>query len=236
MVTNIRVSPQEVCARTNGGEQVSTHIADFKNLGTVWYNPKSIANILSLSEVRKKCRVTMDTSSESAMVVHRTDGSTMKFTEHSDGLYFFDTCLQTTDLSIGKFSFVKTVAQNKSIFVNREIEAADKARELYRKLGRPSQKQFEEIIGKNVITNCPITIDDARRAILIYGPDIAIIKGKTTLGKAASHIPNLVRQQIPASILQHHEQVTLCMDFFLFRDRLSFMSFQEKSNIGLSSQ
>jgi Zinc knuckle len=54
MVTNIRLSPQEVCARTNGGEQVTTHIADFKNLGVVWYNPKSIANTLSLSDVRKK--------------------------------------------------------------------------------------------------------------------------------------------------------------------------------------
>jgi Zinc knuckle len=67
MVTNIRRSPQSVCARTNGGQQTSTHIADFRNLGTVWYNADSIGNILSLSEVRRVCRVTMDTSVDPAI-------------------------------------------------------------------------------------------------------------------------------------------------------------------------
>jgi Zinc knuckle len=148
MVTDIRLSPQEVCVRTNGGEQTSTHIADFKNLGVVWYNEQSIANILSFSEVRKKCRVTMDTSLEPAMFIHRADGSTMKFTEHSDGLFYYDTCLPSANVSLKKFTFVETVSQNKSVFVAREIEAADRARELYRKLGRPSQKQFEDVIKK----------------------------------------------------------------------------------------
>jgi hypothetical protein len=53
MVTNIRPSPQAVYARTNGGYLTSTQIADFPNLGTVWYNEQSIAHFLSLSEVRK---------------------------------------------------------------------------------------------------------------------------------------------------------------------------------------
>jgi hypothetical protein len=234
MVTNIRLSPQEICARTNGGEQTSTHIADFKNLGVVWYNPNSIANILSLSDVRKKCRVTMDTSQETSMVVHRADGTTMKFMEHTDGLYFFDSHIQTDDTSLGKFSFLETVTRNKSLFVNREIEAADLARELYRKLGRPSQKQFEEILSKNSITNCPVTIDDARRAILIYGPDLACLKGKTTKGRAAAHVPNFTAVKIPAPILQYHSHVTLCMDFFLYRGNVFFTSSLEKSNIDWS--
>jgi hypothetical protein len=51
MISNIRNSPQEVCVIINGGEQTSTQIGDITNLGTVWYNPKSIANILSLSDV-----------------------------------------------------------------------------------------------------------------------------------------------------------------------------------------
>jgi Reverse transcriptase (RNA-dependent DNA polymerase)/Zinc knuckle len=222
MVTNIRVSPQEVCDRTNGGEQTSTHIADFKNLGVVWYNPELIANILSLSEVRKKCRVTMDTAEEPAMIVHRTNGTILKFTEHTDGLYFFDSFIQSNDTSIGKFSFVETVAQNKSVYVTREIEAADKARALYRNLGRPSQKQFEDVISKNVITNCPVNFDDVRRALLIYGPDLATLKGKTTQGRAATHVPNFVAEKIPAPILQYHKNVTLCMDFFFVQGQAFF--------------
>jgi Zinc knuckle len=226
MVTNIRLSPQAVCARTNGGQQTSTHIADFRNLGVVWYNDQSIANILSLSEVRKVCRVTMDTSVEAAMIIHRKDGSTMKFMEHLDGLYYYETDVNPppTPVGIPAHTFVNTVSNNKSIFVTREIDAADKARELYRKLGRPSQRQFEEILSKNLITNCPVTVDDAKRAMLIYGPDLATIKGKTTRGKFAPHAPDFRAIPIPAPILEHHQAVTLCIDFFLYKGKFFYMS------------
>jgi hypothetical protein len=160
MVKNIRQSPQAVCSRTNGGQQTSTQIADFRNLGAVWYNAASIANILYLSEVRKVCRVTMDTSVEAAILIHRKDGSKMKLLEHKDGLYYYETSIQPpVHTDIVEVSLVNTVTHNKSFFVTREIDAADKARELYRKLGRPSQQQFESILNKNLITNCPITVE-----------------------------------------------------------------------------
>jgi hypothetical protein len=73
------------------------------------------------------------------------------------------------------YSFVSTVANNKAQFPRREIEGADKARALYRKIGRPSQHQFEQILAKNLIRNCPVTVDDAKRALLIYGPNVAAL-------------------------------------------------------------
>ena len=79
MLANIRRSPHVLRALTNGGHQDSNLIGDFPNLGPVWYNSESLANILSLSDVRKVCRVTMDTGKESALCVHRLDGSVMKF-------------------------------------------------------------------------------------------------------------------------------------------------------------
>ena len=78
------------------------------------------------------------------------------------------------------YSFVSTVANNKAQFPRREIEGADKARALYRKIGRPSQHQFEQILAKNLIRNCPVTVDDAKRALLIYGPNVAALYGKQT--------------------------------------------------------
>ena len=75
-VTNIRQSARTLCALTNGGHQDSTiMIAEFPNLGTVWFNTASIANILSLAAVHRVCRVTMDSSQEPALLVHRLDGS-----------------------------------------------------------------------------------------------------------------------------------------------------------------
>jgi hypothetical protein len=44
-----------------------------------------------MAEVSKVCRITMDTSVESAMHVHRADGTLMTFQEYNKlGLYFYD--------------------------------------------------------------------------------------------------------------------------------------------------
>ena len=60
MLLNIRRSPHVLRAITNGGFQDSNMIGDFPNLGEVWYNEASIANILSLADVTKVFTVTMD--------------------------------------------------------------------------------------------------------------------------------------------------------------------------------
>jgi Reverse transcriptase (RNA-dependent DNA polymerase) len=156
----------------------------------------------------------MDTETEPCMIIHKQGGGIIKFREHDDGLYVFDTHLKSPEVPILPCTLVQTVAQNKEHFVSREIEQADKARDLYRKLGRPSQQKFEDIISKNVITNCPITVDDARRAHIIYGPDLATLKGKTTTGPPTAHVPSFQAVPIPSSMLDHHSRVTLCVDFF----------------------
>ena len=89
MLENIRKSDRVLRAITNGGHQDSDMISDFPNLGEVWYNERSIANILSLADVRKVCRVTMDSSDDPALHVHRLDGTIMHFKEHPSGLYVY---------------------------------------------------------------------------------------------------------------------------------------------------
>ncbi len=91
LLTHIRHSDSELVLHTNGGPQLSRMVGDVKNFGTVWYNPSSLANILSLAEVRKMCRIIMDTNVEAALIVHHTNGTMMKFQEFSSGLYYHDT-------------------------------------------------------------------------------------------------------------------------------------------------
>jgi hypothetical protein len=74
---------------------------------------------------------------------------------------------------------------------------------------------FQRILQQNLIRNCPVTPNDARWAVLIYGPDIAAIKGKTTRTHAAPRAPTFEAVPIPAPLLQHHRRITLlCADFF----------------------
>jgi hypothetical protein len=144
-LTNIQESGRVLRAITNGGYQDSTLIGDFPNLGEVWYNSQSIANILSVADVRKVCRVTMDTSVASAILVHRLDGSIMTFVEHASGLYVCNVNNDTSS-TVNAYTMVSTVAEQKKLFSQRQIKDADAARDLYRKIGRPSEAEFQDIL------------------------------------------------------------------------------------------
>jgi hypothetical protein len=85
---------------------------------------------------------------------------------------------------VNSYSFINTVQNNKAHFTRREIEGADKAMLLLRTIGYPEQHDFEYYLRNNLIRNSPLTADDARRAVHIYGRDLGAIKGKTTRGKA----------------------------------------------------
>ena len=41
----------------------------------------------------------------------------------------------------------------------------------YAIVGRPSHATFTEVLRENQLQNCPVTSDDANRALKIYGPE-----------------------------------------------------------------
>jgi hypothetical protein len=82
-------------------------VGDLPGYGTVWYDPRSIANILSLSKVNQKYHVRYD-NSDGKFVLTKADETVIHFVESSTGLFFFDTAMkQEHDGCI----FVTTVAR-----------------------------------------------------------------------------------------------------------------------------
>jgi hypothetical protein len=229
-LTNVRNAGKKLTVHTNGGTQVSTLVGD-TSFGTVWYNPHSLANILSMAAVRKQCRITMDTSVEAAMCVHRADGSVMKFTEFASGLYFYDVETKSTNSTVSNYSHhshVQTVRDNKANFTKREIQGADDARRLQRLIGRHSDREFEDILDNNRITNCPLTSKDAKRALAIYGTDEKILEGKTRKKKKSKHVVSFEAIPIPSAIANDHEDVTLCADIFYVNKEKYFHTISRK--------
>ena len=215
MLRNIRPSGRVLRAITNGGFQESKLIGDFPNLGEVWFNPDSIANILSLSHVRSVCRVTMDTADEPCLVVHRVDGSRMKFREHPCGLYVFSPPSSEHNTPTDACTMLNTVKEQKKLLTPRDVSKAAEARRLYRMLGRPSEAEFLKLLSSHFLHNCPVTAADAKRATIIYGPDVAALKGKTTRSGEAARVPCYESVPIPPHIRDHYTDVVLCVDFFL---------------------
>jgi hypothetical protein len=129
------------------------------------------------------------------MTIHRTDGSLMHFIEQPSGLYIFDPLFSPSS-AVTLFS---TVSANKAEYSPRDVASADTARLVYRLLGRPKESDFQHILRHNLLRNCPITPQDASRALRIYGPDLASLKGKTTKTYAAPRTPTFVDQAPPHS-------------------------------------
>ena len=180
---------------------------------TVWYNTNALANILSLASVWKKCCMTMDTAQEAAFIVHCKDGSLMKFMEFRNGLYFYNVPKRNnTKAHISDYLFVTTVENNKSIFTRRKIQGADKARNLYIKLGRPGQHCFEDLLGNGYVLNCDVSVADAKHAIFIYGPEMYSLKEKLTRHKPTA-VPTFVPVAVSNYVLKYHCNVTHTVDF-----------------------
>ena len=77
-----------------------------------------------------------------------------------------------------------------------------------------SHQEFKDNLTNYRFQNCPVTVADAKCAVLIYGPKLAPIKGHWAKGANTKHIPTFIPDTLPAFITKHHLDVTLCMDNF----------------------
>ena len=94
-VTNIRESDEPLSISTNGGLMESHLKCDIPHISNVWYNENSMTNIISLKDMTKKFRVTMDSTKELALLVHMPD-KIVKFKQFSNGLYAMDPSDETS--------------------------------------------------------------------------------------------------------------------------------------------
>jgi hypothetical protein len=83
----IRMEKQGLTLETNGGDFANSCTAESPySPERVWYNPNSVANILSLALLVKHFRVTFDSQIENAFVVHTPKGN-YKFTWMVGNIY-----------------------------------------------------------------------------------------------------------------------------------------------------
>ena len=114
--------------------------------------------------------------------------------------------------NVSNYCCVNTVADNKVMFIRREVQDIDKAREIYSLFGRPGQDRFEKIVRNNEIINFPVTVSDVKRVLVIYGQS----KERTPSKDHQTHLffdPVVVLDYV----MKYHMQVTLMVNFFYVR-------------------
>ena len=85
-VENIRKAETPIEMQTNGGTLTVMQTCKIPFLGTHWFNEGAITNIISLADLSKNYRVTMDTAKEKTVIVHLKEKQ-VKFSQMLGGLY-----------------------------------------------------------------------------------------------------------------------------------------------------
>jgi hypothetical protein len=189
-------------------------VRDIPGYGEVWYNKAGIANILSLSKVKDKYRITCDSAKEKQFVVHKDDGEKRFFKKSVNGLFYLDAKEASGTV------LVATVEDNKSRHTNREYSQATVARKLQNITGEPSARTFLKIVETNQLRDCPILRGDVLAADKSFRPNGGSLKGKK-VRQGRIHV-NPEYHQIPMTIMEKYRELTLCVDM-MFVNKLPFL-------------
>jgi hypothetical protein len=227
----IRMEKQGLTLETNGGDFANSCTAESPySPERVWYNPNSVANILSLALLVKHFRVTFDSQIENAFVVHTPKGN-YKFTWMVGNIYALAPTKSMSHAMAhlqasfhqgeANFQLLETVKERESYYTKKQVSRARRAREFVFALGHPTIKDARNIIKMNAIKDCPITEADLMLAAKIFGPDVSSLKGKITRTKQVQVKQSVV--SIPDELIKAQKQVDLCIDTF-FVNQMPFLS------------
>ena len=215
LLRNIHTAETPIPVHCNAGTITLTEkgtLGDFPE--PVWYNPKGIANILSLYSVQTHYRVTMDTADDDHIHVHHHDGSTTKFQPSPNGIYHYHMSNNNHILSL-----VNTVEARKEGFSPSDIHRAAQARRLQKIMMSPSTRQLGDSIIHH-LQNCEVTKTDIANAEHIYGPNLSALKGKTV--RRPIPIGRQHTEPVPKHILDTHRSYDLTADI-MFVNKIPFL-------------
>ena len=116
LLDNICPAENMLNIRSNGGTTSTSHQGNLPGYRTVWYHPEGIVNILSLSQVKEKYRVSFDSTNSNTFTMMKPDGKVFEFQQSHSGLYYLDTI---SDNQLG-FVHVNTVADNSTKYTNND--------------------------------------------------------------------------------------------------------------------
>ncbi len=222
MLTNIRRAEKPIKLKgIEGGVTIVDREGDLLGYGKVYYHPRVTANVLSFFNISRRFKsVKYDNEVKDAFQITRDDGSIMEFKPSDSGLYFynFEESKRRQQLKQeqeqnkeDQAMVINTIEEIKRNFTRREIEAAESARRMYVIMGRPGRQTFETMLKKGMIINNPVTVQDYRNALSIYGEDLGVLKGKTVRQKQ-NHVK--IETDIKPKVKQEH--IVLAVDLLYF--------------------
>ena len=80
-------------------------------------------------------------------------------------------------------NLITTVEEYMVVSTSIQIDRTKLASKINNNVGLPTVKNFDHMVSTNMISNCPISVAYISNSGKIYGPYMAILKGKSTKSK-----------------------------------------------------
>jgi len=208
--TKIRSSESPMVLKSNGGTLPINKVANFEGFEIeTWFSSNAMTNVLSFLLVKSEYDITYDGD---AFIIHRAAKGfpDMVVKPHASGLHVYD---PEDARGLASYSFMETVESNMTLFTKQQIHSANQVRNLLQAgLVLPSDSDMTWALQLNMIKDCPLTAMDTKMTTMVWGCNIAMLKGKTV-----RTTPPVVRHdviEIPKEIRELHKMVTLVIDIF----------------------
>ena len=178
LLNNIQTKARPgTCFGVTGDELTSKQEGDLDGICRVDYNKKSIANILSLSEVESLGHIKVTYKQGMHFTMHLPGRETVKFVR-KHGLYVADMSRWARG-GLGARVAMAHIDTNLKVRKSRSVRRAEKAKELQENMGYPSYKTVNRMLKGDAIADCPVASEDLRNSVNIFGRIVEEVRGKT---------------------------------------------------------
>ena len=183
-MSNIRDAPdvQYICAYWNSGVTYTNQIGDLPGYSNpFWYNPKGIANILSLLLVHKHHIVTYNSQYDNEFVFHSPQRPTFKMKKaglsYHDIRHLLKNKKNAHIMVNNLLSPIPKVEGKKKQYTARDINRDDRSSQLQYITSQPVNKILYAF-DNNILQNLPILWEYFGISEDIYGPSVIHLQGK----------------------------------------------------------
>ena len=223
LLRNIRPGPRTVSISTGGGMMSTNLIGDVPGLKRpAWFMKDGIANIIALDKLKLERHVTYDSRVADEFRVHCGD-RTRRFVRKENGLYVWVTNAKAVDppgSPTRGVALVATVADKLANYTVKEQNRIHVCREHYESTGFPSIADFIKDINCGRFVGNPLTAQDAKNMVDVYGPNESSLQGKTVWRKPHRVAGNVVN--IPPTMMEKIIDVVLTSDI-MFVNGVGFL-------------
>ena len=114
---------------------------------------------------------------------------------------------------------MQSVLKNKEGFTEKQVSRANRARSGYFAAGAPSEQAFKLAVRSGLFKNCTVEEEDIKIAEKIYGPSVAVFKGKKKRPTPDAVVNDWI--EIPEELIMNNADLDLCVDLMFVNNMVA---------------